>query len=88
MGHVTERVIRKGQKLFVMGNAVPWYEIKDGVLRNIILIKKGDDFFYISNKRESEVQEYMRNEAVLNLAGGIIMIVGGTAFLLSKINLL
>jgi hypothetical protein len=86
----SEYVIKKGQKVFVTGTAVPGYEIKSDMVVPKIVIKKGKQktFFYISNKEEREVLADMRKQAVLFIAGGGLVALIGVWYILLKLNML
>jgi hypothetical protein len=86
----SEYVIKKGQKVFVTGTAVPWYDIRSDLVVPKLVIKRGKQnaFFYISKKEERGVLADMREQAILFIAGGGVVALFGIGYILLKLNML
>ncbi len=86
----SEYVIKKGQKVFVTGTAVPWYDIRSDLVVPKLVIKRGkqNTFFYISKKEETGVLADMRKQAILFIAGGGVVALFGIGYILLKLNML
>lgn len=85
-----EYFIKKGEKVFVTGTAVPWYDLSSGKYVPKIIIKRGKDngFFYISKKEERDVLRDMRNQAMLFISGGGLATIVGVWYILLKLKVL
>jgi len=83
-----EYAIKKGEKVFVTGTAVPWYDLSSGRYVPKIIIRKGKDngFFYISKKNEKDILRDVRNEVILFIIGGGLATIAGVGYILLKLK--
>ncbi|MBI4018895.1 MAG: hypothetical protein HY364_01415 [Candidatus Aenigmarchaeota archaeon] len=86
-----EYFIAPGDKVYIMGTAADNPHIEEGRgMKNEedIMIQKGENFFYISDKHEKDVVSSMAWKVAASTAGGAIMAVGGLAITLLYLGLL
>ena len=86
-----EYFITPGDKLYVMGTAGDNPYVEEGTGKKNeedIMIQKGKNFFYISDKPEKDVVSSMAWKAVGSTVGGAALAVGGLAITLLYIGLL